>query len=272
MHTFIQRSYLVFSLIFSLQVFSAQTIKEIKSLSGLETTLANIKLSKEKKKPLVVFDLDNTVYEMQTPKGSEQWFNSLIQDFQKTNALSFEQALEKALKSYTHSQIDASVRLVEKKTNTIIKRLQTQGYQVLAVTSRGNEVSDVTLKQLKSLGVSFSASAPQGHTPLAFNTKASIGTSSFIIYREGVLFTSGGNKGKLLFELLEKVKTSPAHLVFIDDKEKHLKNVSAACKEKNIQLTALRYSACDHRVLEFEEKRKGKKTEFKQYLDRPYSN
>ena len=103
--------------------------------------------------------------------------------------------------------LKTSVKLVEKETDTIIKDLQSNGYSVLAVTSRGNEVSDATLKQLKSLGLSFSVSAPQGNRPLAFDMEKSNGTSSFIIYREGVLFTSGGNKGQLLFELLNQIKT-----------------------------------------------------------------
>lgn len=63
-----------------------------------------------------------------------------------------------------------------------------------------------------------------------------------MLYRDGILFTSGKHKGNAFFTLLETLRISPKRILFINDKHPHLTKIEETAKEKNVPFVGLRYS------------------------------
>lgn len=95
--------------------------------------------------------------------------------------------------------------------------LQSIGYPVIALTSRGKEIEGATYKQLSSMGLHF----------------------------DDIIFCDGQSKGEELLRWINIHQPNWKKAIMIDDKEKHLHDVSEALSLLDISFRGLRYSKMD---------------------------
>lgn len=100
-----------------------------------------------------------------------------------------------------------------------VQRLQEEGLKVMVLTSRDASCRDQTLGSLAENGFNFSTSAwpPATGYAEAFKLK---GGKKKVVYKDGVFFTSGQDKGIMLKALLEKSGAADPVLVIATDHQK----------------------------------------------------
>ncbi len=200
------------------------------------------------KDTLIVLDIDNTLLETTQSLGSDQWFyhhfSSYIDD-----GMTPEAALERALPEWEAIQNLTEVTLVEEGTARTVAELQAKGYSVMGLTTRGLGMSTLAVHQLGKLGIDLTKTAPTQEQIFFTNFHSMYPkTPHGVIFRQGILFTAGSDKGGAFSTLMEKLDLHPKKVVFINDKASHLQPVAKACEAKNIPFTGLRYGATDERV------------------------
>lgn len=193
---------------------------------------------------MIVYDIDNTIMEPAQALGSDQWFCHRIQEY-KGWGFSYEDALEKALREWTAIQSVTRVKLVEPGIDTIIQQLQTQGYPMIGLTTRGLGISTRTIEQLETIGVDLSKTSPTQEEFHFMNNPHGV------LFRGGILFTAGTDKGEAFKKFLSKSGYLPKRVLFINDKESHIKPVEKACHELGIPFIGLRYGFTDLKVKSF---------------------
>jgi len=138
-----------------------------------------------------------------------------------------------------------TVAVVEEGIEQIVKKLQDDKVLVMGLTTQCLALATHTAQQLRALAIDLSRSAPCPNDHYFMNSKN-------ILYTQGILFTAGTNKGQALLTLLNRIGFLPAHIVFINDKASHLRDVEQAIEARGIAFTGLRYNYCDSRVASFD--------------------
>jgi|GEM_PF-243948 len=190
---------------------------------------------------LLVFDIDNTLMETAQTLGSDQWFSYRIEENIKRGMLKREAAMV-ALAEWVSIQNKTKVKLVEPVTAAFVEKLQKNGWKVVGLTSRGLELAAKTIEQLKSIGIDFTKAAPASREIIFDDDR---------FYRDGILFCSGTNKGSLLFQFFNQVGCQPKKILFVDDKEKYLREVEKDCLQHQIPFLGIRYGFLDEKIKNF---------------------
>ena len=192
---------------------------------------------------LVILDIDNTLLMPQQELGSDQWFRYRL-DYYRKQGNTYPQALEMALPEWEAVQNITDVKVVEETTPEVIASLQNQKIRVIGLTTRGLALATRTVQQLESVGIDLSITAPSRDEIPLLNPHA-------ILFRKGILFTSGTHKGKGLQKLLAKLDYTPRRIIFINDKRGNLRQLEEGVDELRISFTGLRYGYLDNKVRNF---------------------
>ncbi|MDX8431496.1 MAG: DUF2608 domain-containing protein [Candidatus Algichlamydia australiensis] len=196
------------------------------------------------KDTLILLDIDDTLLIPKQMLGSDIWFNYRWREYQKMG-MSRGDALEKSLAEWNAIRHLTEMEIVEPGTKEIISQMQDEGYTVMGLTTQGIAMATRTSMQLKDLGIHLVRTAPSknGHY-LNINEHG-------VLFREGVLFTSGTPKGKALFALLYTLGYYPKEIVFINDKLAHLHDIEEEAEKNKIKYCGLRYAYSDARKKAF---------------------
>lgn len=222
-----------------LLLFSARVAAEIVEIAKMEQALPFID-----KDTLVLFDIDNTIMETAQTLGSNQWFEHRV-GWYKEQGLDPSVALERALHEWMAIQHITEVQLVESDTADFIRELQSKGVVLMGLTTRGLGLSTCTIHQLHRLSVDLSATAPS-HEEMHF-----LNEGEGVLYRAGILFTSGTQKGDAVCGFFDRLAFSPKKILFINDKHSHLRAVEMVVEKRDIPFMGLRYSFLDDKVRTF---------------------
>lgn len=194
---------------------------------------------------LIVFDIDNTLLETAQELGSDQWFYHQFEAYLESGML-LKQALTKTLSEWHAIQQLTNVKIVEAGTEKIIRNLQAEGFKMIGLTTRGLEVSDCTSNQLNSLKIDLSANTLSDIDQFIINSGKSV------LFHEGILFTAASHKGTALFKFLNQINFKPTHVVFINDKATHIRDIEETCEELDVPFIGLRYGFLDEKVKSFQ--------------------
>ncbi len=187
---------------------------------------------------LVLIDIDDTILVPAQMLGSDEWFN-LRWKKHESAGFSKSEALEKALAEWESVRHITKMRTVEKETPASIQELQKNGHRILGVTSQGLALATRTVLQLQENQVDLSQTAPT-----AEDYYVNLDGHS-ILFRKGVLFTSGKNKGEAFFKFCDSLGLKPKKIVCIDDKASHLALIEAEAKKRSVEFVGLRYAYAD---------------------------
>lgn len=196
------------------------------------------------KETLVIVDIDDTLLIPIQTLGTDVWFVSrLEQYFQiKQDLLS---ALDRALAEWEAIRHITDVKIVEKGTDEIIDVMQKNNIVIMGLTTQGLALATRTVVQLNSLSIHLERTAPSTHDSYFINGK------NGVLYRKGVLFTSGTSKGEALIKFFDLIDYHPKRVIFINDKKTHLHDVEKSVELSGMDFIGLRYSYSDERVANF---------------------
>ena len=211
---------------------------------------------------LLVLDIDNTLLAMDNPLGSDQWFEwqkYLIENEPKSEyvvADSFNGLLDAQGLLYNISHMHPP----QPNLPGLMRRAQDLGIHTLVLTSRGPEFRDATEREFARNGYDFAKTAlpvkevhdgtfapydidhadGAGYTPGEV-AKFHLAKPKPVSYQNGILMTSGQNKGAMLLMLLH-VKDPVDAVVYDDDNIRHVANVYTALRDRGQEVSAFHYS------------------------------
>jgi Protein of unknown function (DUF2608) len=228
---------------FSSYVQQFVTNCEIREIERMDEIKESINLD-----TLLIYDLDNTVFEPIGNYGSDQWFYYLSKVYQM-DGFSIDESEEKALELWNHTQSHIKVKPVESCIPSFIRDQQSKGIKTIAVTARSPATADVTIKQLTSIDVTFQESSIKNGGSLKIDHP---GLNGDVLFHDGVLFVGEKNsKGEALVLLLKNLNYRPENVVFVDDRRRHLEAVEKQLIAKKIPYKGFRYGAADKKVHAF---------------------
>lgn len=192
---------------------------------------------------LVLLDVDDTLLIPTQTLGNDVWFQCRYRhhlDILKSPS----EALEKALAEWEAVRHLTKVKIVEAGSEAIIEKMQKQGIPVMGLTTQGLALATRTAQQLLSLQIDLTKTAPSKADHYFDNGHG-------VLFHRGLLFTAGTPKGKAIMKFCELINLQPKHIVFINDKATHLRDVEETVESHGIVFTGLRYSHEDQRVAAF---------------------
>lgn len=200
---------------------------------------------------LVVMDIDNTILTSTLDLGSDVWYQW------QTGKLDVKPTSSQQVSCLFEDSIGllyelSPMILTENNLNQIISNWQVSGHTVMALTSRAPQYRAATERELTRNQVNLASSAlvPIGQDTMIFREKK----GREISYMQGVMMTSGMNKGDMLQYLLDKTSKEFAAIVFVDDSKKNIDNMYTAYQTvKNVDMRIFHYT----RVEEEREKQFG---------------
>lgn len=187
---------------------------------------------------LILLDIDDTLIIPEQMVGCDDWFmlrikNYLGVGFDKT------EALEKTLAEWEAVRHITKMKIVEKGTESIVAKLQQTGYHVMGLTTQGLALATRTVQQLKENNIDLSIAAPSKD-----DFYVTVNGHS-VLYRKGILFTSGQDKGQAFFAFCDNFGLVPKRVVFINDKASHLREVEPVAEKRGVDFVGLRYGYSD---------------------------
>lgn len=194
-------------------------------------------------KTLILLDIDDTLLIPVQTLGTDVWFTSRLEHYLQIKK-DYCEALDRALAEWEAVRHVTKVKIVEEGTDKIINDMQKNHIVVMGLTTQGLALATRTVMQLKSLSIDLSKTAPSPEDHYFING------SNGVLYRQGILFTSGTSKGEALIKFLNTINYYPKHVVFINDKRSHLQDVEKSIPS-NMSFVGLRYSYSDERVANF---------------------
>lgn len=223
---------------------------------------------------LMVFDIDNTILTMPQDLGSDPWFSwqydSCVKAKKKSSFCTIDNMgglLDLQGKIFAVSNMHPT----EKVAPAVVKNLQEKGFKVMLLTSRGPNYRNSTQRELKKNGYSMAKHTigPKGGFPSTYipykmdDLKASgitkdeaavskLRKARKVSFMNGLMMTSGLNKGIMLKTILNKTKSNFKAIIFADDHKKHTVRVQAVMgNKKDIELVTYRYGKIDGIVNKF---------------------
>lgn len=192
---------------------------------------------------ILILDIDDTLLIPVQMLGNDAWFCYRLQGYLSAG-LAKPLALDKALAEWEAIRHLTKVKIVEEGTQSIIDKLQVKKVTIMGLTTQGLALATRTIHQLNTLGIDLSKTSPSQQDHYFMNQEG-------VLFREGILFTSGSPKGPALLKFFDIIGFSPKRIVFINDKATHLQDVEASAEQKGIDFIGLRYSFSDQRIANF---------------------
>ncbi len=231
-------------LLFSVCAFLIFSFELLNSLVIETNRLSQIKEHLEEE-VLIVFDIDNTLIEPMQKLGSDQWAWNRVREL---NAMGIDEsnAFMQTMDEWRQIHRITKMQTLEKDTPDIIKELQSQGYLIIGLTTREPQDADLTIRELKEVGIDLASTAIS-------DENRDIQLKKMARFTQGILFTTLENKKSIaLKEFLNQVQYRPKKLLFVDDKLSHVKDLEEFCEREKIDYIGVRYGVSDSHVAAFD--------------------
>ncbi len=174
---------------------------------------------------LVVLDIDNTILTSTVDLGGDIWYQW------QRGGLSVKPGPDQKVDCLFEDAIGllyelGPMRLTEETLPDRIRSWQDGGNTVFALTSRSPKYRAATERELTRKGIDFARAplAPEGTSTPVYREVAEREWS----YMQGVMMTTGMNKGTMLETLLARTGRTFSAVVFVDDTRRHIDDVFAA--------------------------------------------
>jgi hypothetical protein len=215
---------------------------------------------------LVVVDIDNTLLDMYTDLGADQWYR--WQKALTTTCGDQPMEVATAVSDATGApgtcggkrfaaMLDVQyllfaalpMRALDGMAETV-RQFQDLGFPVIALTARNPVAMDATRRELTRNGIDMAATAPAGALTLPSDDP-----TRPVRYENGIGMVSGDNKGERLLQLLDAlgIDAQVERVVFLDDREKNVCEMQQAfdAAGRAGEIAVLRYDALRGHALSF---------------------
>ncbi len=187
-------------------------------------------------------DLDNTLFQGAQALGHCLWFYDQIEECLE-QGMSRNEAIHQCYHcrdGWIRTQQIGRVKPLEEDFVPSIHALQQRGIVVMGFTHRHPPVAEATVRQVTSLGVDFTLTAPHQESFV-------MAAQHPMLYQTGIFFASDYNKkGDVLLPFLDKLEQRPKKIVFIDDKKKNVEELEAPLAKEGIEYIGVYYTAIDY--------------------------
>jgi head-tail adaptor len=215
-------------------------VQETNTFADVAKTIANKTQVYSSAQVLVVVDIDNTVLTSESDLGGDIWYQ-----WQRGN-LAVKPSEEQKVACLFEDSISllyelGPMELTEPSLPQMIETWQKQGVTVFALTSRSPKNRAATERELSRAGVNFSLN------PLSHKDQTTPILREFVpremTYMQGIMMTSGMNKGLMLKYILDKVQRQYDAIIFVDDSQKNIDNLYEEFKDTgNVDMTIFHYT------------------------------
>lgn len=199
------------------------------------------KLSKQYKTDdiLIVLDIDNTILTSSIDLGGDIWYEwqrgklKIKPTKDQIVDCLFEDAIGLLFELGTMDLTDSIIP-------GIINQWQEKGVSVFALTSRSPKYRTATERELNRKEIDFSKTAirPEGEELPVYRCQLEREMS----YMQGIMMTTGMNKGEMLDYILHKTGCEFKHIVFVDDSQKNVFNMEQHFKNTSTDMTIFHYN------------------------------
>lgn len=227
--------------------FADVVVKETNSFQDVESQVKALTTAGEK--PLMVIDIDNTLLTTTADIGGDIWYqwqrgklDVKPKEEDKVNCL-FEDSIGLLYEI-------VPMKTIEENVPAMVRGWQDQGLTVMALTSRSPNYRAATEREM------YRNQYDMKITPLKEKGSDSIPvyaekTKRPLSYINGIMMTTGMNKGTMLEYILDKTDQSFSKIVFIDDSKKNVDNMEKAYKDdKSVDMTIFHYTKVEHDRIE----------------------
>jgi hydroxymethylpyrimidine pyrophosphatase-like HAD family hydrolase len=166
-------------------------------------------------KTILFFDIDNTLLRTKSDIGSVEWVKwqeKIFTEHKGKHEFSVNKSLEDLYQSYQKWLITSNceTELLEEHVLDLVNKYIFLGFKVVLVTARNKNTANTTFKQLSN---HYNINNFYSHSIYFEN--------EWILYKNGICFASGINKGCCIDKLLQIFKLifdfEPENIVFTDD-------------------------------------------------------
>lgn len=213
-----------------MKLFSRQGILPLNSMADL--------LPKLCKGCLVIFDLDDTLHRSKSIEGSELFLDKHTKALM-AKGLGEEEAFLEANRHYNacHNAEPSSHAVdPELDWNSVVNDWQEKNIRVIGLTARDPAIAETTLKQMQSIGMSFSTDVVCNQT-MVIEGRA-------VVAHQGVILTNETAKGKTLTHFMPNFRRQLdefAAIHFVDDKLSNCQSMQQFFCEHQLQGTTYHY-------------------------------
>jgi hypothetical protein len=218
-------------------------------ISQVNTMQEVVEVFKEAdQKTLALFDIDMVILQPQEPA------------FQMANMKRYSPIIKKVMQQIPGDKKDVFLILttlnsgsvlIDGKMNSLLDDLTAKGVSKMALTGNftgkfGNieSMEEWKIQRLKSHRIDFSKGAPH-YKQIVFRNLPSY-RDNYSTYTSGILFVNGSvcSKGEALIAFLKETGLKPEKVIFIDDREEHVKSVQACLEQfhPSIRFKGLHYT------------------------------
>ncbi len=239
-----KKLFLFLSFIFGVSVqANTNKINQIKTFSEVLPFI-------NKPETVLLISIDNVLLKSPLQMGQRSWFYYRKKSYLKSG-LNEAVAAQKALAEWTGViSLFGQIAVADDIAKTI-EDIQKKKIKIIGLSSRGLGLASLTIQHLKDAGIDLGlTSGLNPDQPLILGDK-------LLLYRHGVLFTSGVGKVNALEKLFNLVQISrPKKIVMISQDERTLglmgEGLAYQGYSKTIEFMPLRYTAMDQEIKNFD--------------------
>lgn len=196
---------------------------------------------------LVVLDIDNTLLTSHIDLGGDVWYQW------QTDKLTIKPTADQKITCLFQDAIGllyelGPMDLTEPSVPGLISQWQLQSSTVFALTSRSPAYRAATERELAVHDINFSSHGihRQGGQKLILSGTLARPYS----YINGIMMTTGMNKGQMLQHILEVSGQSYQAVVFVDDSEKNITNMAAAYPTTAMDIHLFHYTRIEQQRID----------------------
>lgn len=246
--------------------------KDVKDLNSVKE---HIKLGADtKKSTLIIFDIDDTLLEATNFVGSNKWYNwqrgKVVHDLNgKPFTIQNKNKFSCIFRTLgTMFELGTS-QLTQQDAAQVVNELKP--YDLMLLTSRTTKYREATERELNKNGINLSTKhLMKKNAVLAFNFDDQKRVAR-VTYENGIVMSSGLNKGLVLKSILKKLDKSYQRIYFIDDSPKNISNMEEEWQNNGVEVNILHYTRVDKSISKKEVKQSiAAKKYFDEFLSTAY--
>jgi FMN phosphatase YigB (HAD superfamily) len=245
------------------------------NVDNLNFVKEHAKLDKiNKDSTLIIFDIDDTLLESTNFVGSGKWYDwqrgRVVQDKQgKPFNIQKEQQFLCIFRTLGTLFEMGSTKLTQSDAAQILNEFKS--YDLMILTSRTTKYRDATERELSKNGIILKDKhLLKTNAILNFDLDDN-NRQAKVTYANGIVMSSGLNKGMVLRTVLERLNKEYQDIYFVDDSEKNIVNMQKEWQNDNLQINIFHYTKVDKSISKKEiEHSDNAKKQFDDFLNAAY--
>lgn len=223
--------------------FLKAEIIKIDDFTHIEKALAKV----NPQEALVILDVDEVII---TPQN--QIFKRKYRDESKKLYSNLQEKLSKEkFEKISHIMADGALsrQLVDPDLPKLLKKLKSDNIRIFALTAyqtgeaKGRKSrEDIRIDELSALDIDFKKLSNTNQHKIFEIVNCEHGK---IVLKDGIIFSSGVDKGFALAYVLHFLKEHPKKIIFIDDQRLNLESVGKYCSDMEIEFIGFEYSGAE---------------------------